>query len=40
MIQLIKALVLSYQLNKQEKQLKKEQALQDKFWSTQISFEE
>lgn len=40
MIRLIKAIILSYQLGKEEKKKQKEKELQDKFWQSQVSFEE
>ena len=40
MLELLKAIAHSWHLTKEEKKAKKEKELQDKFWETQISFEE
>ena len=40
MFKLIRALYLSYQLGKEEKKKQEEKELQDKFWQSQVSFEE
>ena len=40
MIKFIKTVILSYQLGKEEKKKQKEKELQDKFWQSQVSFEE